>query len=401
MSRGAYDHSRQIGQYLLALLRDPPRVADVPDLDDNDSDDLVRAANSHGVAAMVHKALNVTGKASRVAPQAGQRLAQSRFEATAQHLQASADLGRLASTLDALGVPWAVMKGPAVAYLGYGDPTVRWSCDLDILVRPSDFGKALDALVAVGATLLDVNWQLQLSLMRAEASLRLPLGTMLDLHWHPVNNARARSTTRLDIDDILSRRRLVSTGGGLPLMALSPVDNMTFVTLHASLSGGHRLLWVKDIERLTRRDPPDWGRLAQSGTSAGVGLPVGMMLRRAVRLLSADVPSETVDTLLRSRGRVSLWSLAERTAAPRPLGGATRTGTAMVSSLRGSTGETAKALVATTSLHALAKCGLGRRASGKLARNDQYQGNPLHNAQGGEQAKEDYLRAIVADRRRP
>jgi hypothetical protein len=374
---------------------------DLPDLGEPQSDDLVRLATTHGVAALAHDALIRSGLAPKLALPARDRLAKLRLEATAQHLLTSADLGRLATTLDATGAVWAVMKGPALAYLGYGDPTLRWSGDLDVLVRPSQFGTALDALVEAGATLLDLNWSLQLDMMRAEASLRLPLGTLLDLHWHPVNDARARSTTRFDIDTILDRRRLVPNDARLPLMCLGQVDNMTLVALHASLSGGHRLVWAKDIERLARRDPPDWKELAEVAAREHVALPVGVMLRRAARLLGADIPSGTLRSLLGGRDQTAVWSAGERFATPRALGGCMRSGKAFVSSLRASPWQTAMAMVANARSHVLGDSGLRHRVQAQVTRDDLNPSNPLHRAQGGEQAKRDYLAAIVADSRRP
>ena len=400
MSLGRAQDPSPVARYLLALLQDKPRL-DLPDLGERQSEDLVRLASTHGVAALAHDALARSGLASKLAPPARDRLAKLRLEATAQHLLTSADLGRLATTLDAGGAVWAVMKGPALTYLGYGDPTLRWSSDLDVLVRPSQFGTAIDALVEGGATLLDLNWSLQLDMMRAEASLRLPLGTLLDLHWHPVNDARARSTTRLDIDTMLDRRRLVPNDARLPLMCLGQVDNMTLVALHASLSGGHRLVWAKDIERLARRDPPDWRDLAERAAHEHVALPVGVMLHRAARLLGADVPSGTLRSLLGGRNQTAIWSAGERFASPRMLGGCMSSGRAFMSSLRATPWQTAMAMVTNTRSHVLGDPGLRHGIQGKVARDDLTPDNPLHRARGGEQAKKDYLAAIAVDSRRP
>ena len=401
MSRGRAHDPSPVTRYLLALLQGSPRLGDLPDLGERQSEDLVRLAATHGVAALAHDALARSGLLPKLAPPARDRLAKLRLEAAAQHLLSSADLGRLAVTLDAAGVVWAVMKGPALTYLGYGDPTLRWSCDLDVLVRPSQFGTALDALVEAGATLLDLNWSLQLDMMRAEASLRLPLGTLLDLHWHPVNDARARSTTRIDIDGVLDRRRLVPNDAGLPLMCLGPVDNMTFVALHASLSGGHRLVWAKDIERLARRDPPNWQELAETAAHEHIAPPVGVMLHRAARLLGADVPSGALRSLLGGRDQAAAWSAGERFATPRALGGCMGSGRAFMSSLRASPRQTAMAMATNARSHVLAGSALKHRLGDKVVRHDLAPGNPLHEALGGDKAKKDYLAAILSDSRRP
>lgn len=383
-----------VGECLLALLHEPPRVADLPYLDEGQSDQLVRAAYSHGVAAMVHDALAQADQLPKLAPPARQAMAKLRLDAAARHLLTSADLHKLATALGSANVPWAVMKGPAVAYLGYRDPTVRWSCDLDVLVSASAFGPALDALIAAGATLHGLDWHHLLSLSLSEAGVELPLGTILDLHWHPVNNRQARSTTSLDIDAVLSRRRLVPNDAGLPLHALCPVDNMIFVALHASLAGGHRLLWAKDIERLARHDPPDWDELERRAFAYHVALPVGIMLRRAARLLGAEVPPDTVRALMGGRREAGLWSLAERLARPGSLARNKHTGTAFICSLTGTHRGTAVALTRTLVRPRLAKLGVpphGKRGVGSTT--------SLPRSTGEAAAREAYLSVICADKR--
>jgi hypothetical protein len=384
-------------RYLLALLREPPRVAQLPDLDESQSEDLVRAAVAHGVAGIVHDALIRANGLSRVAPPALHRLAKLRFGTAAQYLLGSADLSVLARTLDTAGVPWAVMKGPSLAHLGYRDTTVRWSCDLDVLVSPDNFAVALDALMGAGAALLDLNWELQLRLMRSEASLRLPLGTLLDLHWHPVNSAEARSTTSFDVHAALSRRRLVPNEAGVPLIALCSIDNLTVVALHAALSGGHRLVWAKDIERLVTRDTPDWQDLARRATSAHVALLVGIMLRRAATLLGASVPPAAVDALLGGRAQAGVWCIGEHIATPRSLGGMMRTGSAFVLSLRGSPSQTARALATTARSYARGRLTPRRNASDKPGAVGSLSTNPLHHPAGGRQARDAYLAAITTE----
>ena len=183
--------SRRVGELLLWALREPLGAADMPPLTEAIAEPLLQAALQHGIAAQLHEALLQAGELDRLGRPVREGLTRLRLSTTAQHLLVSADLSVVARALDTAGIAWAVMKGPALAALGYADPTLRWFSDLDVLVGPRDFGAAIDALAANGTTLLDLNWELQLSLWRSEASLRLPAGTMLDLHWHPVNDGWA------------------------------------------------------------------------------------------------------------------------------------------------------------------------------------------------------------------
>src|SRR4029453_4726832 len=47
-------------------------------------------------------------------------------------------------------VPFLVLKGAALAHLVYGDPRLRPMRDVDLLIRKTDAGRALDVLVRCG-----------------------------------------------------------------------------------------------------------------------------------------------------------------------------------------------------------------------------------------------------------
>jgi len=77
----------------------------------------------------------------------------------------------------------AVLKGPFLARELYGDPGARVSNDIDLLVAPGDFDRAVGALESLGYAGTDGTvWHDGLPLF--EASLRHPgEGPPVDLHW--------------------------------------------------------------------------------------------------------------------------------------------------------------------------------------------------------------------------
>ena len=381
-------------------MRDSPARESMPELQPAAGAMLVGAALRHGVAGVLHDALARSGALEELEPRASQDLASLRAEYAAQYLRVTSELSTLALTLDRAGIPWAVMKGPAVAVLGYATPNLRWSVDLDVLVHASQLGPAIDVITDAGATLLDVNWDLQLQLVRSEVSIALPYGTLLDLHWHPVNDKSARANTRLNVAAILSRRR-PATIAGAPRPVLDPADNMVLVALHGALSGGHRLTWAKDLESLARHDPPDWELLVQRAKTARVNLPVGLMLRRAVRLLAAPVPPHVVVALLGGRPESGLLGWSERLATPESLATGTGTGRLVMSSLRSTWQESLKTMARaaegrlTVTLQAKgATLSHGRQRGGSAPVVSSAVGNPLRTPAGGSIARARYLAAI-------
>jgi Uncharacterised nucleotidyltransferase len=313
---------------------------------------LVSAAAEHGVLGLLHARLSQCGALDALGPPARDFLQRLRIDITAQHLRAHCELKALAATLSVTGIGWVVIKGPAVAALGYDDPALRYFVDVDVLVKNEDFGDVIDLLCGDGAVLMDVNWEAQLELDRSEAELLLPFQTPFDLHWHPVNNGRARGTTNIDVGAVLSRKRVLSVGpSGAEFPVPDAVDNMILVALHGSLSGGHKLTWMKDLERLSASDPPDWELLVERAGVAGVGPPVGLMLQRSVRLLGAAVPAATIKGLLGRRPWADALSAGERLATSTSLGGFARTGMTIMSSVRGSPGATFGNFVAIVARH--------------------------------------------------
>jgi putative nucleotidyltransferase-like protein len=389
---------REVGELLLWALREPEMCGEMPPLRPDVDTALVNAAAEHGVVGLLDARLRQCGALDALGAPARDFLQRWRVDITAQHLRAHRELQALAAALAASGIRWVVIKGPAVAALGYDDPALRLFVDVDVLVNSEDFVKVIDLLCENGAVLLDVNWEAQLKLDRAEAELLLPFQTPLDLHWHPVNNGRARGTTDFDVGAILSRKRSLSVGSaGAELPVPDATDNIILVALHGSLSGGHKLTWLKDLERLSFSDPPDWALLVGQAGAAGVGPPVGLMLQRSVRLLGAAVPAVTIKGLLGRRPWADALTAAERLATPTSLGRFAHTGMTIMSSVRGSPKATVASFLGVVLRHARARVQevTGSAFSRNPAPTTEPGGNPLRLASSDPAARSAYLDAIT------
>jgi hypothetical protein len=150
--------------------------------------------------------------------------------------------------------------------------------------------------------------------MQAELSFQLPNGTALDLHWHLLNSRRRRQAFPLDMDAVLARRRAVPVAG-LTVPALSEVDQLLHLALHACLSGGHRLQWLKDLERGAAATA-DWETVVARARASATGLPVALVLERARDVLGAAVPLEVLDALAPRTGWRAVGRAATKAAPP-------------------------------------------------------------------------------------
>jgi len=180
------------------------------------------------------------------------------------------ELARALDALRAAGIPAVPFKGPAFASLLGDGPGAREMDDLDLLVRPSDVGKAAQTLAPLGyaATLppqaLASPWltrvacELGLSAHRDEALIELHWRA--SPHWFPapctLDDVMERSSER----DIFGCRMLWPAPEQLLLVHVS--DGMK------SLGCGMR--WIGDVARILRHHPSlDWAHVRKVATRSG------------------------------------------------------------------------------------------------------------------------------------
>jgi hypothetical protein len=206
-----------------------------------------------------------------------------------RQLQVQADVVALSEVLGRAGLAWAAMKGPVLAQRLWSRPDLRQYIDLDILVDRRKFGQVLDVLIADGAEMVDCNWDLVKQQVRAEVSLQLANGTSLDLHWHVVNDATLRRQFPFRTAEMLARA-VPTKIGEATVPALDSVDTLLHLGYHTAHSGGHRLMWLKDVERATADEALDWDVALRRAEQYGVRLALAVVLARVNRVLGFEKP---------------------------------------------------------------------------------------------------------------
>jgi hypothetical protein len=219
-----------------------------------------------------------------------------------RHLQALAGLNNIAKVLGDRAIPWLVFKGPILAEIVYPRPDLRSYRDLDILVPRSAFADAVRLLEAEGAKLLDRNWDFIVEREAGQLHFELSLGTLVDVHWHVLNRREIRRSLSVPVESMFERARAVEIDG-TPLLTFDPIDSLLHLCLHAALSGGVRLIWLKDIERLLASTPIDWDELSIRARRWRAASPVAAVLARARRTLAIDaIPTDMIRELAPARG---------------------------------------------------------------------------------------------------
>ena len=202
------------------------------------------------------------------------------------------------------------MKGPSLAEVLYADPLLRAYQDLDLVVRAEQLPDAIVALEASDHRMLDANWDLLLELRPGEVHMSGPAGTVIDLHWHLLNSADLRDQFPIDMEGLFARSVPASIGE-VVVRTLEPVDRLVFVALHACISGGDRLIWLKDVAACAR-EPLEWTTVSERADAWRVRNALSLMLHRADRVVGSD-PTHPLGIEARSP-LVWLDALADRLA---------------------------------------------------------------------------------------
>lgn len=212
-------------------------------------------------------------------------------------------LVHVVQTLRSAGVEPLVLKGSVLADLVYGDPLLRPSTDLDLLVRRSEVAAALAALEAVGARLPTQN-QIDFQLANSyDLGVVLPplagRSGLVELHW----DIAPRGLVTVDLDTWRQRAQPCVLEGET-CQRLSPEDTLLHLALHMRKHRYVGLRWLCDIAELVRRfsppastaagQPLQWDYVVTSARRAGMSVLLYVGLSLARRLLAAPAPDEVL-----------------------------------------------------------------------------------------------------------
>jgi len=253
-------------------------------------EEIAAAAERHGVAVLLDRALRAAGTAGAGAVHALAR------EQTRHSLILVQQLRRIVDTVDARGIAILPVKGPVLAMLAYGDPASRGaSGDLDFCVRKCDFAAALAAIETIGHTRhADDESDAEAHLFPARP------GTIVELH---TELAASIWTPPLDLEAVLQRSTVRPMFGG-PIRLCAAEDLLLYLALHAATHLWRRLLWIADVAALLRASPSfDWEALLARAAEIEATQRLAVTLLLASRHVGAPVPERIAAALFGRRVR--------------------------------------------------------------------------------------------------
>lgn len=251
---------------------------------------LLSLAVRHGMIPLVHFHLNALRTGPRD-PVPAARLREYAQRISAMNAYLTGELRQLLAAFEARGVGAIPYKGPALAMEAYGSVSLRYFCDLDILVRKRDYASARDILGERGfRPYQGLGVAQQAVMLRTQCNVPFTRDddrSIVEIHWE----VAARNYSRaLDERGLWSRSR-EATFAGARVQMLAPEDLLHALCVHGSKHLWERLSWICDVAQLIGRGPQlDWDALLDRARATGSTRLLLLGLNLADELLGARLP---------------------------------------------------------------------------------------------------------------
>ena len=259
---------------------------------------FLRMAAAHGVRSLLAYQLRRTDGWHRWPVEITARLQETARADVALEVVRRAELERVILAMRAAGVRPLLMKGAALAYLHYPEPSLRPRYDTDLLVHPDDRGEVAETMRELGyRRATQTSGDLVMAQANFEMTDRFGACHACDVHWKIANPQPFANL--LPIDELRTRAVEVPALGTWA-RALGDVDALLLACIHrvAHHADSHRLLWLYDIHLLADGlDRPAFARLtalaAATATTAICARGLGLARER----FHTAIPQEAMAAL--------------------------------------------------------------------------------------------------------
>jgi hypothetical protein len=250
---------------------------------------LTGSAERHGVLGILHR--QVTAAHALVPPEVEGEL---RRRAAAQRLfqaQNSRVQDEILRAFGTAGVDLIPLKGPVLGARLYGDPALRISNDLDLMVARKQVASASAALTALGYR-GEPNPEVRQQWKHQHHLTFLRRGSPpVELHFRLI----ADFGVVIPAEEFLARSEPYQTAAGHTCRALAAEDELLFLVLHAA---GHlfaRLAWLCDVEALLLARPDlEWQVVADRAERFCVGRAFGFAMNHIAKRIGISLPEGAI-----------------------------------------------------------------------------------------------------------
>jgi len=254
---------------------------------------LLATAFSHGVMPVLYR--NLSALCPGAIPHPIRNDVRNWFQSHVQrNLRLTRELLRLIRILGERGIRTLPYKGPVLAAAVYGDISLRFFSDLDILVDKSDVLQAKEIILAHGYKLRKpLTDDQEAARLRSKnekdlAFIDLEDIVKVELHWEVASLALFPLETRR-LWDRLERFNL----GGTKVLNLPTEDLLLVLCVHGAKHFFCRVEWICDIgELLASTSELDWAKVLEQSKRLRIKRMLFLGLILARDMLGAVVPAE-------------------------------------------------------------------------------------------------------------
>lgn len=191
------------------------------------------------------------GQLVALSPRQDQQLRAANLAATTSSLHVESSIGAVADALSEASIDWRLLKGAATAHLLYSEAGQRTIGDVDLLVRPAELHRTLEALKPITSAPAIVPHGQVRAKAQKEYQITDGRGVEIDLHQAIEGSLLV---SRLPIDALFAQPQQLNVAG-------RSVETMSMPALfvHAVLhltSVGAQFSTAPDIARLAHRCGP-------------------------------------------------------------------------------------------------------------------------------------------------
>ena len=295
--------------------------------------DVLRQAHHHLVQPLVYRATQAAGITCPANLRT--RFAEDMRAIKAWNKFGLTELQRILTLFEEKGVPALVFKGPVLSHLSYGSTDLRFSADLDVLVRPSDMDE-VDALLTedeyrrLNSDSTSLHRKIRFYFQKEHHYSRGNLIYNFDVHTTAIKPSLGQWTTF----EVLSERAQDVHIAGNVFPSLSTEDLLQLLCFHGAKDRWTRLRRICDISGLIHRNPNiDWTAVIERAQATRCERILCLGLYITDTVLGLSLPNHMFDFVCRypqmmywgdrlaarlpSRSYNSTWgSLRERVAYP-------------------------------------------------------------------------------------
>jgi hypothetical protein len=287
---------------LLALLRPAGALgvaAGMRELSPQAWEEMLELALRHGVAPLLHRALQSKGVLADAPEHVRTRLPQERRATALLNLRKYGEFRRIAQALRERNIPLIALKGLHLAERVYPDISLRPMSDLDILVPRLDVEKTIETVRSIEYGFdADVSAAAR-AMLGTKCNIGFAhrrLGLWLEIHWTLAEPGDGYASPMDEIWRSAAPGRI----GDADVQLMSPEFVLLHVCAHLACNHvfGFDLRALCDIAAIAQAQPGiDWKILVDQGRRHGWTRGVAAALRLAHDHLGADIPAETLAAL--------------------------------------------------------------------------------------------------------